>query len=501
MPGAAWLILGILVGALLSLWLTRRLLRRAARRALRQFEARLARYKLQERRLARQALAADPVIAAAARDHAALHAVPEADAQRLAARYLDEIVPYFNVLSYYKLGYNLAKMLVNLLYKVSVDYQDEEALTRLPRQDVVVYLMNHRSNADYVVVAYVLARGVHVSYAVGEWARAWPLEYVFKSFGAYFIRRRFREPLYHAVLERYVQLITRNRVTQGIFPEGGLSRDGKLRPPKLGLLDYICRTIDDPAFTRDIWFVPVAINYDRVLEDRSLIRELVDDGIRPSRVAQLLTVTSYLVGNAFRLLTGRLKRYGRAAVNFGTPLSLRSWLATAPAGILRLPKERRLPELEKLAREMLQRIGAVIPVTPVPLAAAALLSFDQTVVSRAAVLERMDQLRDRLQQVNAKVVRGGARIADVWDRAWRMLRLRRLVVAEGESLVVLPRGRPLLEYYANSIAHLLPIRGDRVPFHKQHERDTDLPRLREPMPTGEHPVPTPKAERGTRNST
>ena len=124
------------------------------------------------------------------------------------------------------------------------------------------------------------------------------------------------------------------------------------------------------------------------------------------------------------------------------------------------------------------RIGAVIPVTPVPLAAAALLSFGQTMIPRPALLERMDQLRDRLLEVNAKVVRGGARIADVWDRAWRMLRLRRLVVSDGDSVVVLPRARPLLEYYANSIAHLLPIRGPRVPFHKTHELETELPQLR-----------------------
>jgi len=410
----------------------------------------------------------------------ATHTLPEAAVRRRVNAYLDEMIPHFNVLSYYKLGYNLAKIFVNLLYKVSVDYQDEAALTRIPRHDVVVYLMNHRSNADYIVVAYVLAHGVHVSYAVGEWARAWPLEYVFKSFGAYFIRRRFREPLYHAVLERYVQLITRNGVTQGIFPEGGLTRDGRLRPPKLGLLDYICRTLLDPAFTRDIWFVPVAINYDRVLEDRVLIRELLAERDRPGggRLAQLATVASYLASNTARLLTGRLKRYGRAAVNFGTPLSLRGWLRTAPEGVLAWPKEHRLPELERLAREVLQRIGAVLPVTPVPLAAAALLSFNQTVVPRGAVLERMDELRDRLHDVNGKVVRGDARIGDVWDRAWRMLRMRRLVVAEGDSLVVLPRGRPLLEYYANSIAHLVPIRGPRPPFHKAHEVDGTLPRLR-----------------------
>ncbi|MGH7569147.1 MAG: 1-acyl-sn-glycerol-3-phosphate acyltransferase, partial [Gemmatimonadales bacterium] len=438
---------------------------------------------LQERRLAQAALAEDPAIAAAVRAHSAAHGLPEAAVRRRANAYLDEILPHFNVLSYYKVGYNLAKVFVNLLYKVSVDYQDEAALKRIPKRDVVVYLMNHRSNADYVVVAYVLARGVHVSYAVGEWARAWPLEYVFKSFGAYFIRRRFREPLYHTVLERYVQLITRNGVTQGIFPEGGLSRDGRLRAPKLGLLDYICRTVLDPAFTRDIWFVPVALNYDRVLEDRSLIRELVDARDRPGRLAQLGTVVSYLAGNTARLVTGRLRRYGRAAVNFGAPLSLRHWLAGAPRGMLAWPKETRLLELQKLAQATLDRIGAIIPVTPVPLAAAALLSFEQTVIPRPRVLERMDELRDRLLEVNGKVVRGGARIGDIWDRAWRMLRLRRLVVQAGDSLIVLPRGRPLLEYYANSIAHLVPIRGPRLPFHKAHELETDLPHLQQPQGT------------------
>jgi len=408
------------------------------------------------------------------------HGLSEQSVRRQVRSYLSEIIPHFNVLSYYKVGYNVAKILLNLLYKVSVDYQDEPALERIPKRDIVVYLINHRSNADYVVVAYVLARGVQVSYAVGEWARAWPLEYVFKSFGAYFVRRRFREPLYHTVLERYVQLITRNGVTQGIFPEGGLSRHGKLRPPKLGLLDYICRTLLEPGFDRDIWFVPVALNYDRVLEDRSLIRELVDQEDRPGRLSQLGTVLSYLASNTARLLTGRLKRYGRVAINFGTPLSLRAWLRTQPADVLSRPKEARLTALDVLAREMMTRIGAIIPVTPVPLAAAALLSFGQTVVGKDAVLERMDQLRDRLKEVNGKVVRGGARIADIWDRAWRMLRMRRLVLVEGESLVILPRGRPLLEYYANSIAHLVPIRGPRLPFHKTHELDTSLPKLLNP---------------------
>jgi glycerol-3-phosphate O-acyltransferase len=480
-----WLIAGLLVVAIgsLALYLARNRLRRAALRAVHRFRTRLDRYQLQQHRLAKEVLNRDATVAAAVRAHATEHKLSEERVWRRVNEYIGEIVPHFNVLSYYKLGYNVAKIVLNLLYKVSVDYQDEAALKRIPRRDVVIYLMNHRSNADYIVVAYVLAYGVQVSYAVGEWARVWPLEYVFKSFGSYFIRRRFREPLYHAVLERYVQLITRNGVTQGFFPEGRLSRDGRLGPPKLGLLDYICRTVLDPEFTRDIWFVPVGMNFDRVLEDRTLIRELIDERDRPSRLSQLGTVLSYVTGNLVRLLTGRLKRYGRAAVTFGTPLSLRHWLTSAPADVLTWPKERRLPQLEKLAKEMLDRIGAIIPVTPVPLAAAALLSFQQTVIGRDALLERLDELRDRLRDVNATVVRGGARIEEIWDRAWRMLRLRRLVVAEGASLVILPRGRPLLEYYANSIAHLVPIRGPRLPFHKEHDRETDLPKLRTPPPS------------------
>ncbi len=462
-------------------WLGRRALR-----AIHEFRTRLARYHLQQRRAAKSALAEDGLVQEAIAQHAREHRVSETDVRRRVDAYIDEIVPQLNVLSYYRIGYNLAKVVLNLLYRVTVDYQDEASLERIPKRDVVVYTMNHRSNVDYVVVAYVLAYGAHVSYAVGEWARVWPLEYVFKSFGSYFIRRGFREPLYHAVLERYVHLITKNGVTQGFFPEGRLSRDGRLGPPKLGLLDYVCRTLLDPAFDRDIWFVPVAINFDRVLEDRALTRELVDDRDRPGRFAQFATVASYVSSNALRLVTGRLKRYGRAAVNFGTPLSLRQWLATRP-GVLELPKERRLPELETLGADLMERIGAIIPVTPVPLAAAALLSFGQLVIPKSAVLDRMDQLRDRLRDVNAKVVRGGSRIGDVWDRAWRMLRMRRLVVADGDSLIVLPRGRALLEFYANSIAHLLPIRSPRLPFHKMHDTDPNLPALRRP----ERPTPTP----------
>jgi glycerol-3-phosphate O-acyltransferase len=472
----------------LTLWLTRTAtaalrarIRRSARKALLDFQARVARFKLVSRRAIHDDLILDPVVVAAMREHRSEHRLTELEVRVRVEQYIDEILPFFNVLSYYRLGYNLAKLTLNLLYNVTVDYQDEAALERIPRRDVVVYLMNHRSNADYVVVAYVLARGVAVSYAVGEWARVWPLETIFKSFGSYFVRRRYREPLYHAVLERYVQLITRNGVTQGLFPEGGLSRDGRFHTARIGLLDYIVGTLRDDGFDRDIWLVPVALNYDRTLEDRVLIQECLDPRLRRSRPRQLWSVVPYVTSNALRLVTGRLKRYGRAAVNFGTPLSLRGWLAAQATDVLRLPRPDRLPHVQRLADDAMERVKAVMPVTAVALASAALLSFERHVVPVAELLERMQDFRDHLLALHAKLVRADRSVEETWRAARTMFRMRHIVLATHGTVAIMPRQRPLLEYYANAIAHLLPTAAAAA--HRMtpvDDRDASLHRLQVP---------------------
>jgi glycerol-3-phosphate O-acyltransferase len=446
-------------------------------RAVHQFRARVDRYKLVSKRTIREELLRDPRVLQAMDIHCESEGVSETDCRVRVERYIDEIVPFFNVLSYYRFGYNVARALVNLLYRVSSEYQDREALNAIPRRDIVVYIMNHRSNADYMVVAYVLARAVSISYAVGEWARVWPLEYVFKSFGAYFVRRGYREPLYHLVLERYIQLITRNGVTQGVFLEGGLTRNGAFRPVKIGLLDYIARTLPELADERDIWLVPVALNYDRVLEDRTLIMELVEGGARPGRLRQMAGVAHYVFVNLVRLVTGNLKRYGRAAVNFGTPVSLREWVGRNP-GVLQLLKVERLPKIQALADEVMDRVAAIIPVTPVPLVAAALLSFRSTAVSHDALLERLERFRDQLLQRGAKLVQPEREPAAILERAWRTFSMRRLVVREGKDYLIMPGQRPLLEYYANSVKHLLPAVEFAPSMHPAHEPDASLPKLK-----------------------
>ena len=135
----------------------------------------------------------------------------------------------------------------------------------------VVFVINHRSNMDYVLVTYVAAASSALSYAVGEWAQVWPLRALIRSMGAYFIRRNSRDALYRKILARYVHTATQAGVVQAVFPEGGLSLDGALREPKLGLISYMVSGFD-PQGERDVVFIPVGVNYDRVLEDQAADR-------------------------------------------------------------------------------------------------------------------------------------------------------------------------------------------------------------------------------------
>jgi glycerol-3-phosphate O-acyltransferase len=417
--------------------------------------ARIDRFKLASRSHVRDRLLGDEHIAAAVRRHAAEQGTTEGDAWALVRGYIREIVPFFNAVAYFQIGYRAAGWLLRLFYKVSVDLEDQ-AQAPLPDDAVVLYVMNHRSNADYVLVSYALAGQVAISYAVGEWARAFPLEMVFKAFGSYFIRRRYREPLYHAVLERYVQLITREGVTQGIFVEGGLTRDGCLRAPKIGLLDYVLGIGRDPACAGRLFVVPTAVNYDRVLEDRSLLRELdvAAGGRRTSRVTQAWEVGRYLTANLARLVSRRLQRYGRAAVVIGAPVPLGPWYARNP-DLFALEKGERLARVQRLCDDLLGQVGRLIPVTAVPLVCAAIQSFDSELIPREALLGRIDEMHGALQEVNARGLRADRTSAEIFDRAWRMLRMRRVLAETRGGYLVLPRGRPLVSYYANSVAHLL----------------------------------------------
>lgn len=417
-------------------------------------------FKLTRREVLVDRLTHDPRVAEAVEAHARASGEPSAAVQARVDRYAAEIVPAFKPYAYFQVGFRVARLVARLLYRVRIGYQDDEGLAKVDPKASVVFLVNHRSNMDYVLVAYLAAERTALSYAVGEWAQVWPLHTLIRSMGAYFIRRNSKDPIYRRVLERYVQMATEAGVVQAVFPEGGLSRDGALRPPKLGLIDYMLRGFD-PAGPRDLCFVPVGINYDRVLEDRALLAQAAGQAPR-GLVATTATATRFGLRQAALWGLGRWHRFGYACVNFGTPISMRAWCAERGVDWRTLDPEARRTRLAALGEELMGAVGRVVPALPVSLLATALLEDDGPVPA-LELHARTQALMRRLGAAGAHVYLPREDEAYAIEVGLRMLVQRRLVEERDGGWAPVEAERPLLRYYAAAIAPLLSGAGTSPP--------------------------------------
>jgi len=450
-PVPLWLFVLIIAFALIAFFShflfpsVRWFLRRRMEKAVARLNARLTRpiepFRLMRRQDTITRLIYDPAVAEAVVAHARENAMPESVAFAEAHRYAREIVPGFSAFAYFGLAIRAARGLSRLLYRVRLGHFDAAAIEAIDPGATVIFVMNHRSNMDYVLVTYLAAERSALSYAVGEWARVWPLSRLIRSMGAYFIRRRSRSPLYRRVLARYVQMATAEGVTQAIFPEGGLSLDGRVGAARLGLLNYIV-TGFRPGEGRDVVFIPVALNYDRVLEDRVLIAAAVA-GERRFR-ARPATIFAFILRHLWQKLRGRFDRFGYAAVSFGSPLSLAAFVTAHPGA----------DPTEALAGALMARIRKVVPVLPVPLVAAVLRAAAGP-LDAAALTARAEGLLARLADVGAHVhlPRGGIAAATA-SGAGALLR-RRVVMQTGDRITAAPEQAALLAFYAASIDQLL----------------------------------------------
>jgi glycerol-3-phosphate O-acyltransferase len=367
-------------------------------------------------------------------------------------QFAEEIVPRYSARFHHYLAFRLARRIARVAYRVRVGHADQAVLEGIPPDASVVFLMNHRSNMDYVLLSFLTTPYVALSFAVGEWARVWPFDDLLRSLGGFFIRRHSGDPLYRRVLESYVQTAIEQGITQAVFPEGGLSGDGRLRPARMGLLSYMTKHYARDT-TRDLVFVPVGVNYDRVVEDRTQLAGAPSKAPLPSTAAAAWATAEWLVKNTGLYLRGRLHRFGYACVNFGAPISLKGYLTDRNLDLSSLDESVRHAETERLASLLMGEIARVIPVTPVSLVATALLGFDGAAVSDAALVARVSALGEELVSRKVHVYVPRQDLVYFVRVGLRMLVLRRLVVRQDGAYCIPPRERPVVEYYANSIAH------------------------------------------------
>ena len=434
-------------------WFLRRRINRVIDEIGTRLDIEIRPFQLTKRQVLIDRLAYDPKVLDAIKEFAKEQDMPLEVVQSKAVTYAREIVPSFNAYLYFRIGYWIAKKVARIFYRVRVGLVKEQQYASIDPESTVVFVMNHRSNMDYVLVAFLAAERTTLSYAVGEWAKIWPLHTLIRAMGAFFVRRYSGNALYRRVLERYIHMATREGVCQAVFLEGGLSRYGGLQEPKLGLIDYMLRQFDLTA-DRDIVFIPVGINYDRTVEDRSLIRALDPTSEKRSWWFVFRTTAGFIWRSLLLMVLSRWRRYGYACVNFGDPLSIKTYCRDRNLNFSMLERPERFQEVQKLSQELMQGIASVVPILPVSLVSTVFLEDMVTEMDILEIEARSNRLIKKLKEKGAPILESSrstkARaIADAVD----IMLLRRMISSNGDRFKVIPEEKTLLAYYANAIGH------------------------------------------------
>ncbi len=418
-------------------WFFRRRMERVVARLNERLERPIEPFKLAQRHDMIERLIYQPDVTRAVAEHAAEEGIPEAVAFETAKRYAGEIVPSFSATMYFGVAIKIARFLSRAFYRVRLTHVDEAALDAIPQESTIVYVINHKSNMDYVLVTYLAARRGALSYAVGEWARVWPLSRLIRAMGAYFIRRKSRNDLYRKVLAAYVRLATEAGVAQAMFPEGRLSLTGAPQDPKLGLIKYITDAHQPDG--RDVVFVPVAINYDRVLEDRILLESAARGG--KGFRARISVIVGFFFKQLLLRLRGKVHRFGNATVRFGRPVSLTEFSQDVSGDVAK-----------PLGVELMRRINGVVPILPVPLMA---YIFEQAArpLSQKDVKDAFAARLAALPQSRARFVREAPE--EAIESALKTLVGRRVLLDSDGTFSVNKEQAEILRFYANSIRHLM----------------------------------------------
>jgi glycerol-3-phosphate O-acyltransferase len=433
-------------------WFLRRRINRVIDEISIRLDIQIKPFQITKRNVLIDRLVYDPQVIEAIQQQAHERQCPREVVQAEVIAYAKEIIPSFNAYLYFRFGYWLAKKIARLLYRVRIGLAENQEFASIDPASTVVFVMNHRSNMDYILVSFLAAEKAALSYAVGEWAKIWPLQTLIRAMGAYFVRRKSGNPLYRKVLERYINMATKEGVCQAVFPEGGLSRDGVLRPPKLGIFDYMLRNYESRR-DRDIVFIPVGINYDRTLEDRSLLRALDPEAPQRSLWFAVKTTLHFIWRSLILMILSRWQRFGYACVNFGPQISMRKYCQENDIEFSRMERKARFSEIDKLAGRLMSDIKHVVPVLPISLVATVMRQTGVQGLSAFEVEAHVNQLIERLQNDGVPVyVTTRSRVQTILD-ALNMLKLRHIVIESDGIYKVVPEEYDVLSYYANSIVH------------------------------------------------
>lgn len=408
---------------------------------------------LQPRHRVQEIVVRMPAVEEAIRVHAEEQRVSVEQARLRSEKMFREIAANMNSTFLAVLDIVVGALIRRLFARVEVS--GIEKVLEYAKGDPLVLVPSHRSYFDFLLISLMMY-GRHITpphIAARENMAFGPFGFLWRRAGAFFLRKSFDDPLYKAVFRTYVAYLIKEGFTQEFFIEGGRSRTGKALPPRLGMLSW-----DIEAFLesgrRDLFFVPIAITYERLVEEGAMVGELEGEEKREESMLGLVRARKFLQ-----------RRFGTVYMNFGEPFSLADALGPRrerftckeDPGVI---AERRI-FVETLGNRILERINWAVVPSATAIAACALLGERRRGVFRPELARRMQQVVDllRLQDVRLTpaLVRDEGDFSESIASLQRMDLIRTSEDPRGELLYYEEPKRRVLDIYRNGVLHFLAV--------------------------------------------
>lgn len=350
----------------------------------------------------------------------------------------------------------LSRALLNPLYNrifsgIDVREVDLERLRTAMRAGTPILAPCHRSHLDYMLISSVcFENNIVLPHIVARDSLSFfPLGGLLRRLGALFVKRAMsNDPLFATVFRRYLQQLIRDGFPVEFFIEGGRSRTGKLRPPRLGLLSIILDAAAQGREDREVTFLPVCITYEQIAEEKAYAEELAGSAGRTESLRELVRAGRRLRGS----------RMGRVYIRVGEPLPAAGVLNAREGGWAAQRPEQQRELLEQTGERLMYRIARETVATPTAVVAMALLSGQRG--RRLGALEahvgRLEALlRQRGAQPAASMAPLRPAIADALARLQASRHVELLPDELDEVVQINDERRVTLDYYKNNLLHFV----------------------------------------------
>ncbi len=372
--------------------------------------------------------------------------------------YLDEIAAAYKPLMIRILDVAVGWITRTMFDGAVVDQKGLARLKAMSQRGPLVLVPCHKSHIDYLILSYVLYHNNMACplIAAGKNLSFWPLGPIFRSGGAFFIRRTFRGAvLYSRVFGEYIYKLLEEGYNIEQFIEGGRSRTGKLLMPKLGLLSILVNAYKTGA-CEDMIIAPVYIGYDRVIEEHAYLHEVEGGKKEPENLKQVVRARKFLK-----------KRYGKIYINFSNPISMNDLLESFDSPLVDMPSKDQNALIRNLGWRVINAIDRVTVVTPHSLVAAAILNAPAQRFSLDDILSIVDTYLHVLVSQKARLADTLANdqphaIRHAFDTFIQRKFIERVsddknAPLEEAVFATVESRRTLLEYYKNnSIGYFVP---------------------------------------------